>query len=42
MKIFEKLRIIEAGETANYYEEGGKAYKLVISASAFPVSSGFR
>lgn len=36
MKIFKKLRIIEAGETANYYEEGGKAYKLVISASAFP------
>lgn len=36
MKIFEKLRIIEAGETANYYEEGGKTYKLVISASAFP------
>lgn len=36
MKIFEKLRIIEAGETANYYEERGKAYKLVISASAFP------
>lgn len=36
MKIFEKLRIIEAGETANYYEEGGKAYKLVISASSFP------
>lgn len=36
MKIFEKLRIIEAGETANYYEEGGKVYKLVISASAFP------
>ncbi|WAX07923.1 hypothetical protein BK735P1_00012 [Bacteroides phage BK735P1] len=36
MKIFEKLRVIEAGETANYYEEGGKAYKLVISASAFP------
>lgn len=36
MKIFEKLRIIEAGETANYYEEGGKAYKLVISAIAFP------
>jgi hypothetical protein len=36
MKRFEKLRIIEAGETANYYEEGGKAYKLVISASAFP------
>lgn len=36
MKIFEKLRIIEAGETANYYEEGGKSYKLVISASAFP------
>lgn len=36
MKIFEKLRIIEAGETENYYEEGGKAYKLVISASAFP------
>ncbi|WAX08198.1 hypothetical protein BK745P4_00013 [Bacteroides phage BK745P4] len=36
MKKFEKLRIIEAGETANYYEEGGKAYKLVISASAFP------
>lgn len=36
MKTFEKLRIIEAGETANYYEEGGKTYKLVISASAFP------
>lgn len=36
MKIFKKLRIIEAGETANYYEEGGKVYKLVISASAFP------
>lgn len=36
MKIFEKLRIIEAGETANYYEEGGKVYKLIISASAFP------
>jgi hypothetical protein len=36
MKTFEKLRIIEAGETTNYYEEGGKAYKLVISASAFP------
>lgn len=36
MKIFEKLRIIEAGETANYYEEGGKTYKLVISASSFP------
>lgn len=36
MKIFEKLHIIEAGETANYYEEEGKTYKLVISASAFP------
>lgn len=36
MKIFKKIRIIEAGETKNYYEEGGKAYKLVISASAFP------
>lgn len=36
MKTFEKLRIIEAGETANYYEEGGKTYKLVISASSFP------
>ena len=36
MKIFEKLRIIEAGETANYYEKDGKTYKLVISASAFP------
>lgn len=36
MKIFKKLRIIEAGETANYYEEEGKAYKLFISASAFP------
>lgn len=36
MKIFKKLRIIEAGETANYYEEEGKTYKLVISASAFP------
>lgn len=36
MKKFEKLRIIEAGETTNSYEEGGKTYKLVISASAFP------
>lgn len=36
MKKFEKLRIIEAGETANSYEEGGKTYRLVISASAFP------
>ena len=36
MKKFEKLRIIEAGETANSYEEGGKTYKLVISAGAFP------
>lgn len=36
MKKFEKLRIIEAGETSNSYEEGGKTYKLVISASAFP------
>lgn len=36
MKKFEKLHIIEAGETANSYEEGGKTYKLVISASAFP------
>lgn len=36
MRVFENLRIIEAGETANYYEEGGKAYKLAISASAFP------
>lgn len=36
MKKFEKLRIIEAGETANSYEEGGKTYKLVISARAFP------
>ena len=36
MKKFEKLRIIEAGETANSYEEEGKTYKLVISASAFP------
>lgn len=36
MKKFEKLRIIEAGETANSYEEGGKTYKLVVSASAFP------
>lgn len=36
MKKFEKLRIIEAGETRNSYEEGGKTYKLVISASAFP------
>lgn len=36
MKTFEKLRIIEAGETSNYYEEGGKTYKLVISASSFP------
>lgn len=36
MKIFEKLRIIEAGETKNVIEENGKDYKLVISAESFP------
>ena len=36
MKIFEKLRIIEAGETKNVIEENGKEYKLVISAESFP------
>lgn len=36
MKTFEKLRIIEAGETKNVIEENGKAYKLVISAESFP------
>lgn len=36
MKIFEKLRIIEAGETKNVIEENGKDYKLVISAKSFP------
>ena len=36
MKTFEKLRIIEAGETKNVIEENGKDYKLVISAKSFP------
>lgn len=36
MKIFEKLRIIEAGDTKNVIEENGKDYKLVISAESFP------
>lgn len=36
MKIFEKLRIIEAGETKNVIEENGKDYKLVISAESLP------
>lgn len=36
MKTFEKLRIIEAGETKNVIEENGKCYKLVISAESFP------
>lgn len=36
MKKFEKLRIIEAGETKNVIEENGKDYKLVISAESFP------
>lgn len=36
MKKFEKLRIIEAGETKNAVEDNGKRYKLVISASCFP------
>lgn len=36
MKIFEKLRILEAGETKNVIEENGKDYKLVISAESFP------
>lgn len=36
MKIFEKLRIIEAGETKNVIEENGIDYKLVISAESFP------
>lgn len=36
MRIFEKLRIIEAGETKNVIEENGKDYKLVISAESFP------
>lgn len=36
MKIFENLRIIEAGETKNVIEENGKDYKLVISAESFP------
>lgn len=36
MKIFEKLRIIEAGETKNVIEENGKDYKLIISAESFP------
>lgn len=36
MKKFEKLRIIEAGETANSLERDGKTYKIVISADCFP------
>lgn len=36
MKKFEKLRIIEAGETANSLEQDGKNYKIVISAECFP------
>lgn len=36
MKKFEKLRIIEAGETANSLEKDGKIYKIVISADCFP------
>lgn len=36
MKTFEKLRIIEAGETKNVIEENGKDYKLVISVESFP------
>lgn len=36
MKKFEKLRIIEAGETKNAIEDNGKKYKLVISAECFP------
>lgn len=36
MKTFEKLRIIEAGETKNVIEKNGKDYKLVISAESFP------
>lgn len=36
MKKFEKLRIIEAGETRNIIEDNGKRYKLVISAKCFP------
>ena len=36
MKIFEKLRIIEAGETKNVIEENGKDYKLIISVESLP------
>lgn len=36
MKKFEKLRIIEAGETANSLKKDGKTYKIVISADCFP------
>lgn len=36
MKKFEKLRIIEAGETRNTIEDNGKRYKLIISAKCFP------
>lgn len=36
MKKFEKLRIIEAGETANSLEKDGKTYKIIISADCFP------
>lgn len=36
MKKFEKLRIIEAGETKNAIEDNGKKYKLIISAECFP------
>lgn len=40
MKKFEKLRIIEAGETANSLEKDGKTYKIVISADCFPSLTG--
>lgn len=36
MKKFEKVRIIEAGETKNVIEDNGKSYKLIISAKSFP------
>lgn len=36
MKRFDKLRVIEAGETANSLEKDGKNYKIIISAECFP------
>lgn len=36
MKVFKRLRIIEAGQTANSFTQDGKEYKLIVSADCFP------